>query len=383
MAITELQIRHLKPKEKRYTVSDGRGLLLEIHPNGAKYWIVRFKADGKEKRKHLGGFPEISLREARTRAFEEREKMFMPEKEIKSTFREIAEEWLKVRMKDKKSSYLEVIRLRLNRYILPELGDFPLNEITSGMILKLCRKIEARGTIETAARVKGVIGQIFRFAIATDKAENDPTSALKGALAARAIKHMAALTDERDIFCLMKNINAYPHVIVRCALKFSALTFCRPGEIRHAEWSEINFKTCEWRIPVEKMKMKRVHIVPLASQTVELLKFLQQLTGRSKWLFPSARMDGRPMSENAVRVALRSMGYTNDQMTAHGFRAMASTRLNEMGWPPDVIERQLAHAESNQVRAAYNHAEYLPERRKMMQAWADYLEQSAQVIKLT
>ena len=324
----------------------------------------------------IGSFPEVSLREARTRAVEERVRLFTPEAEVKNTFREIAEEWLKVRMAGKKPSYLKVVKLRLNRYILPELGNFTLNEITSGVILKLCRKIEARGTIETAARVKVVIGQIFRYAIATDRAETDPTSALKGALATKPVKHMATLTSEKDIFCLMKNINAYPYAVVRCALKLSALTFCRPGEIRHAEWSEFDFKTCEWRIPAEKMKMKRVHIVPLATQVVELLQFLQQLTGKSRWLFPSARMDGRPMSENTVRVALRSMGYTNEQMTAHGFRSMASTRLNEMGWPPDVIERQLAHVERNQVRAAYNHAEYLPERRKMMQAWADYLEQS-------
>ena len=186
---------------------------------------------------------------------------------------------------------------------------------------------------------------------------------------------MAALTKPLEIAMLMKNINAYPHAVVRCALKFSALTFCRPGEIRHAEWSEIDFENCEWRIPAEKMKMKRVHIVPLAEQTIELLLFLKELTGKGKWLFPSARMDGRPMSDNTVRVALRSMGYSNEQMTAHGFRGMASTRLNEMGWAPDVIERQLAHAENNQVRAAYNHAEYLPERRKMMQFWADYLDE--------
>ena len=290
------------------------------------------------------------------------------------TFGEIAEEWFLKRMTDKKPSYLRTIKLRLNRYILPELKDIPLNEITSGVVLKLCRNIEARGTIETAARVKVIISQVFRYAIATDRADNDPTTALHGALETRCPKHMAALTKPSDIAMLMKNINAYPHAIVRCALKFSALTFCRPGEIRHAEWGEIDFENCEWRIPAEKMKMKRVHIVPLATQTIELLRFLQQLTGRSKWLFPSARMDGRPMSENAVRVALRSMGYTNDDMTAHGFRGMASTRLNEMGWPPDVIERQLAHSERNAVRAAYNHAEYLDERRKMMQAWADYLE---------
>ena len=157
-------------------------------------------------------------------------------------------------------------------------------------------------------------------------------------------------------------------------MEFSALVFCRPGEVRHAEWAEVDLDAAEWRIPAEKMKMKRVHIVPLARQTVELLRFLRELTGRQKWLFPSARGDGRPMSENTVRIALRSMGYTNDDMTPHGFRAMASTRLNEMGWSPDVIERQLAHAERNQVRAAYNHAEYLDERRRMMQAWADWLD---------
>lgn len=185
---------------------------------------------------------------------------------------------------------------------------------------------------------------------------------------------MATLTNPADIANLMRNINSYPHVIVRCALKFSALVFCRPGEIRHAERGEIDFYAREWRIPAEKMKMKRLHIVPLATQTIELLKFLQEFTGRRKWLFPSERMDGPPMSENTVRVALRSMGYGNDDMTAHGFRSMASTRLNELGWPPDVIERQLAHAERNAVRAAYNHAEYLPERKKMMQFWADYLD---------
>ena len=375
MAITELQIKHLKPKEKRYTVSDGRGLLLEIHPSGAKYWILRVKADGKEIRRHLGSFPEISLREARVKAVKERAKLFTPYNEVKVTLREITEEWLKTRMKNKKMSTLKVVKMRLNNYILPELGDLTLNEITSGIILKLCRKIEARGTIATAARVKIIIGQIFRYAIATDRAENDPTYALKGALATRVVKHMATLTDENDIFRLMKDINAYPRPIVRCALKFSVLTFCRPGEIRYAEWSEINFETCEWRIPAEKMKMKRVHIVPLATQTIELLKFLKQLTGKGKWLFPSAKMNGNTMSATTLRFAMLSMGYTNKQITPHGFRSMASTRLNEMGWPPDVIERQLAHVERNQVRAAYNHAEYLPERRKMMQFWADYLEQ--------
>ena len=375
MALTEILIKQLRPNEKRYTVSDGRGLILEVHPNGAKYWILRAKINGKEKRKHLGNFPDLSLKEARVKAVEERTRILNPEPENEIfIFGDIAAEWLKKRMSDKKQSYLRTLKIRLDKYILPELKDMPLNEITSGTILKLCRKIEARGIIETAARVKVIIGQIFRYAIATDRAENDPTVGLKGALETRTPKHMAALTKPSEIALLMKNINAYPHAVVRCALKFSALTFCRPGEIRHAEWTEIDFENCEWRIPAEKMKMKRVHIVPLARQAIELLIFLQELTGKGKWLFPSARGDGRPMSENAIRVALRSMGYSNDQMTAHGFRGMASTRLNEMGWPSDVIERQLAHAEMNSVRAAYNHAEYLSERRKMMQAWADYLD---------
>ena len=379
MALTELQIRQVKPKEKRFSLSDGRGLLLEIHPNGAKYWICRVKVNGKEKRKHLGSYPALGLKEARIKAAEERTRLFNPElKKEKFLFGKIAAEWLENKMNDKKTSYLRTILLRLNRYILPELKNMPMDEITSGVILNLCRKLEARGTLEIAARVKVLIGQIFRYAIATDRAENDPTFALKGALKTRTPKHMAALTKPSDIVMLIKNINAYPHAIVRCALKFSALTFCRPGEIRHAEWGEIDFDNCEWRIPAEKMKMKRVHIVPLATQTIEVLRFVQQLTGRQKWIFPSARMDGRPMSENTVRVALRSMGYSNEQMTAHGFRGMASTRLNEMGWSPDIIERQLAHVESNQVRAAYNHAEYLSERRKMMQFWADYLDKLAE-----
>ncbi len=376
MALTELQIRQVKPKEKRFSLSDGRGLLLEIHPNGAKYWICRVKVNGKEKRKHIGSYPALGLKEARIKAAEERVRLFNPElKKEKFIFGEIAAEWLEKRMNDKKASYLRTVNLRLNRYILPELKNMPVNEITSGTVLNLCRKIEARGTLETAARVKVLIGQIFRYAIATDRAENDPTAGLKGALKTRNSKHMATLTKPSDIALLMKNINAYPHAVVRCALKFSALTFCRPGEIRHAEWNEIDFENREWRIPAEKMKMKRVHIVPLATQAIEVLIFLRDLTGKGRWLFPSARMDGRPMSENTVRVALRSMGYSNEQMTAHGFRGMASTRLNEMGWPPDVIERQLAHAERNSVRAAYNHAEYLPERQKMMQFWADYLDE--------
>ena len=373
MALTDMQVKALKAQEKKYAVSDGHGLILEVRPNGAKYWIVRMWRNGKEIRRHLGGYPQMSVKEARIKAAEEHYRIY-EKKEKSITLGELSEEWLKMRMADKKPSYLKTIKMRLRLYILPEFEKTPITEINSAGILTLCRKLEDRRTLETAARVKDLIGQIIRYAIATNRAENDPTAALKNALASRQRKHMAALTKPSDIAMLMKNINAYPRTLVRCALKFSALTFCRPGEIRHAEWSEIDFENSEWRIPAEKMKMKRVHIVPLSKQAIEILRFLKEITGKQKWIFPSARMDGNPMSENTVRIALRSMGYSNDDMTAHGFRAMASTRLNELGWSPDVIERQLAHAENNQVRAAYNHAEYLPERRKMMQFWADYLD---------
>ena len=372
MALTDLVVKQAKAKEKRYTLSDGRGLLLEVRPNGSKFWVLRIWEKGKERRRHLGQWPDVGVKEARALAQEARS---AGKGTVSSVcFRDVAAEWMKTRMGDKSPSYRRVVSLRLNRYILPALGDMGLEEITSGVVLRLCRDIETQGTLETAARVRSVIGQVFRYAIATDRAESDPTAALAGALQTRQPKHMAAVTAPADIAALMRAIRAYPHAVVRCAMEFSALVFCRPGEVRHAEWAEVDLDAAEWRIPAEKMKMKRVHIVPLARQTVELLRFLRELTGRQKWLFPSARGDGRPMSENTVRIALRSMGYTNDDMTPHGFRAMASTRLNEMGWNPDVIERQLAHAERNQVRAAYNHAEYLDERRRMMQAWADWLD---------
>ena len=373
MPLTDAAIKKLEPKDKRYVVSDGRGLSLEVHTNGSKYWFMRYWVHKKEKRKHLGRYPDISLREAREMALDIRKELLKPAP-ARMTFGQLAEEWVKVKMSDKKPSYIESINMRLRLYILPEIKDFPISEITSGVILDICRKLEQRKTIETAHRVKALIGQIMRYAIATDRMTNDPTFALKNALTNRTHKHMAAITKPSDVAVLMKNIYSYPRTLIRYALLFSAFTFCRPGEIRHAEWSEIDFENKEWRIPAEKMKMKRTHIVPLARQVIELLKNLKELTGGGKYLFPSARGGGRPMSENAIRVALRSMGYSNDEMTAHGFRAMASTRLNEMGWRPDVIERQLAHAPSNAVRAAYNHAEYFEDRKKMMQFWADYLE---------
>ena len=271
-------------------------------------------------------------------------------------------------------SYLRVIRLRLDRLIFPFIGHMKLKDITSGMVLQLCRRIESKGTIETASRVKQLIGQVFNYAIATDRAETNPTLALYGALETRKEKHYAAITEPDKIAVLMRQIDAYPYDVVRLALKFSALVFCRPGEIRAAEWKEIDWEKKQWNIPGGRMKMKRAHVVPLAQQALDVLSELRRFTGGKRWLFPSARGDDRCMSENAIRVALRSMGYGNDDMTAHGFRAMASTVLNENGFASDLIERQLAHVEKNAVRAAYNHAEHLPQRREMMQWYADWLD---------
>jgi integrase len=272
------------------------------------------------------------------------------------------------------SQHIKIVNMRLNKYILPALGALPLSDITSGTVLRLCREIESKGVIDTAKRVKIVIGQIFRYAIATDRADSDPTYALRGALQIRKEKHFPTITEPDKIAILMRRIDGYPYAVVRCAMKFSILTFCRPGEIRAAEWKEIDAEKAQWNIPEGKMKMKRPHIVPFSRQILAVLEELRPLTGYQKWLFPSARNDGRCMSKNTVRVALRAMGYGNDDLVPHGFRGMASTILNENGFSPDIIERQLAHSEKNSVRAAYNHAEYLPQRREMMQWWADWLD---------
>jgi integrase len=326
----------------------------------------------------------VSLREARLKNMEFRKslKSGKPLGFDSETFATVTQEWLERRMVPTSAeSYLRTIRLRLKKYVLPFLGHMKISDITSGTILQLCRKIEDNGFVETASRVKTVIGQIIRYGIATDRIETDPTLALHGAMKTQQEKHYATITQPDKIAILMRQIEAYPYAVVRLALKFSALTFCRPGEIRQAEWTEINWESAEWQIPAKRMKNKHPHIVPLARQTIEVLRDLHEFTGERKWLFPSARHDGRCMSENTARVAIRSMGYGNEDMTPHGFRAMASTILNGSRaddgrrlFMSDVIERQLSHVEKNTVKAAYNHAEYLPERKEMMQWWADYLE---------
>jgi integrase len=301
--------KQAKAEEKTYTMSDGRGLMLEIRPNGSKLWIVRYWVGGKEKRTSLGKYPDVGLREARDKNIDLRRSLATgkPIGADTETFAAVADEWMEKRMNTKAESYRRVLRLRLDRLIYPSVGHMRLPDITSGVILQLCRRIEDRGVIETAARVKQTIGQVFNYAIATDRAETNPTLALRGALQTRKEKHYSALTEPDKIALLIRNIEGYPYTVIRCALRFSALVFCRPGEIRHGEWAEVDFEKAEWRIPSEKMKMKRPHIVPLARQAVDVLTELKTVTGNQKWLFPSVRNDGRCMSENAIRVALRSM----------------------------------------------------------------------------
>jgi integrase len=291
------------------------------------------------------------------------------------TFEVIAREWYEKFSPAWAVSHSGKIIRRLELYVFPWLGGKSIKSITAPDLLAVLRRIEAKGTLETAHRTKQNCGQVFRYAVATGRAERDPTGDLRGALPPASGKRMATITDPKGVGGLLRSIDSYQGgIVTRSALQFAPLVFVRPGELRHAEWMEIDFETAEWRIPATKMKSGTMHIVPLSRQALAVLREIKPLTDQGKYVFPSPRSGTRPMSNNAVLSALRRMGYTREEMTGHGFRSMASTLLNEQGWNRDAIERQLAHAERNKVRAAYNYAEFMPERKKMMQAWADYLE---------
>lgn len=388
MRLTNVVVLNAKPQDKPYKLIDGRGLYVLVNKAG-KYFRWDYRFAGKRKTLALGVYPEISLKEAREKHEDlrrllardidpmemKKQKKAEVQAEVENSFEFVAREWFAKNKSVWTARHADTIISRLQNNIFPWLGAAEISAISAPMLLEALRRIEERGALETAHRVKQICGQVFRYAIATGRAERDPSFDLRGALAPTKSKSMATITDPQKIGILMRAIDGYQgSLITRCALKFAPLTFVRPGELRHAEWTEINFDESEWKIPLEKMKMRTVHIVPLSAQAIAILKEIQPLTGNGKYVFPSLRSGGRPMSNNTILVALRSMGYTKDEMTGHGFRAMASTLLHEQSWPSDVIERQLAHRERNSVKAAYNHAQYLPERRRMMQAWADYLE---------
>ncbi|MGH8115082.1 MAG: tyrosine-type recombinase/integrase, partial [Rhodanobacteraceae bacterium] len=290
-----------------------------------------------------------------------------------TAFESIAREWLARR--DELSAATRNKNLWLLGLAFPWIGARPISAITVPELLAVLRRVEARGKLETTQRLKQVCGQVFRYAVATGRAERDPTGDLRGALKTTKTRHHASITDPAKVGELMRAMDGFSgYYVTRSAMYLAPLVFVRPGELRKAEWAEFDLDKAEWRIPAERMKMRETHLVPLSTQAVAILRELRPLTGTGRYVFPSNRGMARPMSENTITAALRRLGYTGDEMTGHGFRSMASTLLHEQGWPSDVIERQLAHAERNKIKAAYNYAEYLPQRRKMMQAWADYLD---------
>lgn len=388
--LTDIRIRNTKPTEKTQRLYDSGGLYLEIPPTGGKLWRVKYRFGGKEKRLALGSYPAVTLSDAREGRDDAKvllSKGIDPSADKKSkklndqlasgnTFEVIAREWLEKQKKKLAPATFAKAQWTFETLVFPWLGESPVSAITALDLLAVLRRIEERGAHETAHRTKARCGQVFRYAVATGRAERDPSADLRGALEPVVSKNFAAITDAKKVGGLLRAIDTYAgQFVTRCALQLAPLVFVRPGELRKAEWSEFDLKHSQWRIPAERMKMREEHIVPLSKQAVKVLQDLQPLTGNGKYLFPSLRAPKEPMSENTVNAALRRMGYSKDEMTGHGFRAMASTRLNELGFDPDVIERQLAHAERNKVRAAYNRAQYLSERVKMMQAWSDYLMQ--------
>lgn len=387
MALTDIKIRRAWPGPKPYKLTDERGLYLLVNTNGSKWWRFDYRYAGKRKTLSMGTYPDTGLADARAKRDAARRQVqagIDPGEQRKAakaagveraanSFAAIAEEWL---AKQKLApATLAKARWMLEDLVFPWIGGRPIAEIDPPEILRLLQRIEERGAHETAHRTKQRCGQIFRYAIHSHRAARDPTADLRGALTPAKVTHRPAVTDPNKVGELLRAIEGYTgSFVVRCALKVAPMMFVRPGELRHAEWSEIDLDGALWRIPAGKMKMREEHIVPLSSQAVAVLRELQPLTGNGRYVFPSERSRQRPMSDGTINAALRRMGFDKDTMTGHGFRAMASTRLNEMGWAPDVIERQLAHAERNKVRAAYNRAQYLDERKRMMQAWADYLD---------
>jgi len=395
MPLTDTAIRSAKPRAKAYKLSDSGGLYLEVRPTGSKWWRWKYRYGGKEKRLSMGVYPDVRLKAAREKRDSARQQLAAgidPGQARKAeklsragaeSFEAIAREWHTKYASTWVASHRDRILRRLEKDIFPWLGKRPMAEIKAPDVLSVLRRIESRGAQETAHRAMQNCGQVFRYAVATGRAERDPTGDLRGALPPAKEKHHASITDPKRIGELLRAIDAYEgNIITRCALRLAPLVFVRPGELRQAQWSEIDFEKAEWRIPGHRMKMREVHIVPLSCQAIEVLREIEPLTNReiatkpnaSRFVFPSLRSADRSMSNNAILAALRRMGYAKGEMTGHGFRSMASTLLHEQGWNHQVIERQLAHAERNAVSAAYNFAEHLPERRKMMQAWADHLD---------
>jgi integrase len=390
MSLSDAKVRNAKPLSKPYKMTDGEGMFLLVAPSGSKYWRFKYHFGGKERLLALGVYPDVSLGEARECRAQARKTLAAGndpsnlKKEAKrlavlkgeNTFEAIAREWHANRGYKWIPRYAGFILRRLEADIFPQLGSRPVGDISALELLTVLRKVEERGVLDLTHRLLQTCGQVFTYAIITERATRNPAAELRGALKAPSTKHRAYLK-ATDLPDFLKRLDAYDGAVqTKLSLRFLLLTYVRTTELRAAVWTEFDLDKAEWRIPAERMKMREEHIVPLSRQALDVLRELQSHTGNRQYVFPNQHNPTSFMSENTMLYALYRMGY-HSRATGHGFRATASTILNEHGFEPDIIERQLAHSERNKVRAAYNHAQYLPERRKMMQWWADYLDRSA------
>lgn len=390
MSLTATAVRNAKPAAKTQRLFDGGGLYLEVSPKGGKWWRFKYRFAGKEKRLSLGTYPDISLKEAREKRDAERKLLragIDPGEQRKraraerrtsheNSFEAVAREWFAKHEPGWSPTHSEKIIRRLDRDLFPWLGTRPISDINAPELLAALRRIESRGALETAHRALQNSGQVFRYAVATGRATRNPAGDLRGALPPWKPDHYAAITDPDELGELLRAIEGFSGTLtVKCALRLAPMVFVRPGELRQAEWSEVDLEAKEWSIPGEKTKTREPLLVPLASQAVEVLEELRPVTGRGRYVFPSIRSTAKPLSNMALNVALKRMGYPREQMTVHGFRATARTMLDErLGFRVDWVEHQLGHSVRDPLGRAYNRTKHLRERRKMMQGWADYLE---------
>ena len=386
MPLTDTTIRNIKPGTKPQKLFDAGGLFILVAPNGGRWWRLKYRFGGKEKLLSLGIYPDVGLKEAREKRDALRKQIAAgvdpsgarrDEKASRSyTFEIVAREYISSRSKRWSPRTLSLVTSRLKTDLFPKIGSRPINAIAAKELLRVLQAVQGRGAVETAHRLRQDASLIFRFALAQGHVDRDPAADLRGALHERTTKHHASITEPKEIGALMRAIEGYSgEPAVRAALRLAPHVFLRPGELRAAEWTEIDFDAAEWRVQANRMKLKETHIVPLSRQALRILTELRAITGKRRLIFPSIRTAERPISETTINATLRRMGYTKEQMTGHGFRSLASTRLNEsQKWHRDAIERQLAHGERDKVRASYNYAEHLIERRKMMQWWSDYLD---------
>lgn len=391
MALTDVVIRGLVHGDKPIKKSDERGLFLLLQPSGGKLWRFKYRFNGKEKKLGLGRYPDVSLKEARRRRDQAREILAMGQDpgEAKkqaalmaalnaaNSFEAVGSEYLDKAAREGR----EVVTINKSKWLLslfqPSIGDRPIADLTPAELLRAIQVVEAKGHYETARRMRSLASRIFRYAVATSRATSDPTALLRGALVTPKVKHHSAIVDPKAVGELLRAIDLFEgYPLTKLALQLTPHVFVRPGELRKAEWNEFNLDVGIWTIPAEKMKMRQPHLVPLSKQSLEILDRAQPLTGGQNYVFSSLHTGLRPMSENTINVALRRMGYSGSEMTAHGFRAMASTLLNESGlWSADAIERALAHDNSSSVRGTYHRGTHWAERVEMAQWWSDYLDE--------